>query len=86
MAKSRWEIENRGFNDGKNRYGMKHLCHHEPNSILIVWLLTQLPHFGAAENYFGVVYGWFDGTGNGLALCFQCCIFGTLALGVEKVV
>lgn len=42
MAKSRWEIENRGFNDGKNRYGMEHLCHHEPNSILIVWLLIVL--------------------------------------------
>jgi hypothetical protein len=42
MAKSRWEIENRGFNDGKNRYGMEHICHHEPNSILMVWLLTLL--------------------------------------------
>jgi len=42
MAKSRWEIENQGFNDGKNRYGMEHLCHHHPNSILIVWLLTAL--------------------------------------------
>jgi hypothetical protein len=42
MAKSRWEIENQGFNDGKNRYGMEHLCHHEPNSILIVWLLILL--------------------------------------------
>jgi len=42
IAKSRWEIENQGFNDGKNRYGMEHLCHHEPNSILIVWLLILL--------------------------------------------
>lgn len=42
LAKSRWEIENQGFNDGKNRYGMEHICHHEPNSILIVWLLTAL--------------------------------------------
>jgi hypothetical protein len=42
MAKSRWEIENPGFNDGKNRYGMEHICHHEPNSILIVWLLILL--------------------------------------------
>ena len=42
IAKSRWEIENRGFNDGKNRYGMEHICHHEPNSILIVWLLIAL--------------------------------------------
>jgi DDE family transposase len=42
LAKSRWEIENQGFNDGKNRYGMEHLCHHHPNSILIVWLLILL--------------------------------------------
>lgn len=42
IAKSRWEIENQGFNDGKNRYGMEHLCHHEPNSILMVWLLIVL--------------------------------------------
>jgi len=42
IAKSRWQIENQGFNDGKNRYGMEHICHHEPNSILIVWLLTLL--------------------------------------------
>jgi hypothetical protein len=42
IAKSRWEIENQGFNDGKNRYGMEHICHHEPTSILIVWLLIAL--------------------------------------------
>jgi hypothetical protein len=35
MAESRWEIENYGFNDGKNRYGMEHICHHHANSILI---------------------------------------------------
>jgi len=42
MAKSRWEIENQGFNDAKNRYGLEHICHHERNSVLIVWLLTCL--------------------------------------------
>src|SRR5271166_5258626 len=42
IAKSRWEIENYGFNDGKNRYGMEHICHHDANSILIVWLLIAL--------------------------------------------
>ena len=41
-AKSRWEIENQGFNDAKNRYGLGHMCHHHPNSLLIVWLLTCL--------------------------------------------
>ena len=42
MAKSRWEIENQGFNDAKNRYGLEHICHHEANSILLNWLLTFL--------------------------------------------
>jgi len=42
MAKSRWEIENQGFNDAKNRYGFEHLCHHERPSLLAVWLLTCL--------------------------------------------
>ena len=42
MAKSRWEIENQGFNDAKNRYGFEHICHHERHSLLIVWLLTCL--------------------------------------------
>ena len=42
IAKSRWEIENQGFNDAKNRYGMEHICHHQQNSILLVWLITFL--------------------------------------------
>ena len=42
MAKSRWEIENQGFNDAKNRYGFEHICHHEARSLLVVWLLTCL--------------------------------------------
>ncbi len=42
MAKSRWEIENEGFNDAKNRYGFAHICHHTPNSLVVVWLLTCL--------------------------------------------
>jgi hypothetical protein len=42
MAKSRWEIENQGFNDAKNRYGFEHLCHHQGHSLLVVWLLTCL--------------------------------------------
>ena len=42
MAKSRWEIENQGFNDAKNRYGLEHICHHERHGLLIVWLLTCL--------------------------------------------
>ena len=42
MAKSRWEIENEGFNDAKNRYGFEHICHHERHSLLAVWLLICL--------------------------------------------
>jgi Transposase DDE domain len=42
MAKSRWQIENQGFNDAKNRYGLEHLCDHHPRSLLLVWLLTCL--------------------------------------------
>ena len=42
MAKSRWQIENQGFNDAKNRYGLEHICDHHPNSLLLVWLLTCL--------------------------------------------
>ena len=42
MAKSRWQIENQGFNDAKNRYGLEHICDHHPYSLLIVWLLTCL--------------------------------------------
>jgi hypothetical protein len=42
MAKSRWEIENQGFNDAKNRYGFEHICHHERHSLLAVWLLACL--------------------------------------------
>lgn len=42
LAKNRWEIENQGFNDGKNRYGMEHICHHHPHSMLLNWLLIAL--------------------------------------------
>ena len=42
LAKSRWEIENQGFNDAKNRYGLEHICHHHPHSLLLVWLITCL--------------------------------------------
>jgi len=41
-CKNRWEIENQGFNDGKNRYGMEHIRHHEPNSMLVGWLISIL--------------------------------------------
>jgi hypothetical protein len=42
IAKSRWEIENQGFNEAKNLHGMEHIAHHEPNSLLLGWLLLLL--------------------------------------------
>jgi hypothetical protein len=42
LAKSRWEIENQGFNDGKNLFGMEHIQHHHPNSLLVNWLFVLL--------------------------------------------
>ena len=42
LCKSRWCIENQGFNDAKNRYGLEHMAHHHPNSLLIDLLLLCL--------------------------------------------
>lgn len=42
MAKSRWGIENQGFNEAKNLYGLAHLPRHHPNSLLVHFLLTAL--------------------------------------------
>ena len=42
LAKSRWEIENQGFNDAKTRYGLEHIRHHHENSLLIGWLVMVL--------------------------------------------
>jgi hypothetical protein len=42
MRSARWEIENETFNDLKNRYGLEHIPHHEPNSLLLHVLLTCL--------------------------------------------
>lgn len=42
MAKSRWQIENEGFNDGKNRHGLERIRHHHSNSLLAGWLIVCL--------------------------------------------
>jgi DDE family transposase len=42
LAKSRWEVENQGFNDGKTRYGLAHIRHHHATSLLLCWLLVAL--------------------------------------------
>lgn len=41
-AKSRWEIEDQGFNDAKNRHDLEHICQYHTNSLLITWLLMCL--------------------------------------------
>ena len=41
MAKSRWEIENQGFNEAKNQHALEHVHHHRPASLLINWLLVM---------------------------------------------
>jgi hypothetical protein len=42
IAKGRWAIENQGFNDAKNRYGLEHIPHHHANSVVIHWLVVLL--------------------------------------------
>jgi hypothetical protein len=42
LCKSRWVIENQGFNDAKNRYGLTHVPHHQENALVINALLTFL--------------------------------------------
>ncbi len=49
MAKSRWELENQGFHDAKNRYGMEHICHHQANSVLVSRLITLLAWSSSAS-------------------------------------
>jgi hypothetical protein len=42
MAKSRWEIENQGFNEAKTHHDLEHIPHHHENSLLLEWLLSFL--------------------------------------------
>ena len=42
LAKSRWEVENQGFNDGKTRYGLAHIRHHHAASLVFCWLVVAL--------------------------------------------
>lgn len=42
MAKSRWEIENEGFNEAKTLHGLEHVAHHHENALLAHWLLLLL--------------------------------------------
>jgi hypothetical protein len=54
LCQGRWGIENHGFNDAKNRYGLEHITHHHDNSLLIHWLLICLAL--AAERLFRLRY------------------------------
>jgi hypothetical protein len=42
IAKSRWEIENQGFNEAKTYHGLEHITHHDPASLLSSWLILCL--------------------------------------------
>jgi hypothetical protein len=42
LCKSRWQIENRFFNEAKNLYRLEHVPHHHANAILIHTLLSCL--------------------------------------------
>ena len=42
LAKTRWAIENEGFNEAKTRLGMEHICRHDANAVLVSWLLMLL--------------------------------------------
>lgn len=41
-AKSRWQIENEGFNDAKSRYGFEHTCRHTKQGVIAGWLISLL--------------------------------------------
>ena len=42
IGHSRWDIENRGFNETSNRWHADHVYRHEANAILVLWLLTMV--------------------------------------------
>jgi len=51
IGHSRWDIENRGFNEGVNHYEIDHVYRHEPKAMLVIMLLAML-----AMNLFGTFY------------------------------
>jgi hypothetical protein len=42
VGHSRWDIENRGFNEGVKDYGLDHVYRHKPNAMVVVMLLAML--------------------------------------------
>lgn len=51
IGHSRWDIENRGFNEGANAYHIDHVYRHDPSAMLVLLLLSML-----AMNLFEVFY------------------------------
>lgn len=42
VGRSRWDIENRGFNEGVNAYGLNHVYRHEPKAMIVFFLMAML--------------------------------------------
>jgi len=42
VGHSRWDIENQGFNEGVNHYQIDHVYRHEPNAMVVIYLLAML--------------------------------------------
>lgn len=40
----RWKIENEGFNELVTSWHSRHMFHHHPNSILVLWLMLFMAH------------------------------------------
>ena len=51
MGHDRWDIENRGFNELGEHWGMDHCFHHHPNAILAILLIMALA-FGLTTLFF----------------------------------
>ncbi len=42
LGHGRWDIENRGFNEGANEWSLDHVYRHEPTAMRVIALLTML--------------------------------------------
>ena len=51
LGHSRWDIENQGFNEAVNRYSLNHVYRHDPDAMVVLFLLAML-----AMNIFDVFY------------------------------
>lgn len=44
IGHSRWKIENEGFNEAANHWGLDHVYRHDPTALLALWLLGILAY------------------------------------------